>query len=315
MPACRGASSGQHAQDYSADGIPGLSDQAAGGAGRLLVSRERAMIRHATPVDRAVLIARYRRARARTRALFELLSDDVYYRSPIAARHPIVFYEGHLPAFSFNTLVKTRPRRPEYRCRARSALRARHRSGGGRAGRRRTATSALAARVESCAVRRRGGSTRARRAGARPTSIVPGHPLLDRAEAAYAILEHEAMHQETLLYMWHRLPFEAKRARRITSRDVERPAARDRSASDPRGRRDAGRGPRRHRRSAGTTSRPATRRHVPAFAIERYDVTNDAYLEFVAAGGYDDPRWWTAEDWRLAQARAARASAVLGTRR
>ena len=38
-----------------------------------------------------------------------------------------------------------------------------------------------------------------------------GHPLLDRAEAAYCILEHEAMHQETLLYMWHRLPFEMKR--------------------------------------------------------------------------------------------------------
>jgi iron(II)-dependent oxidoreductase len=36
----------------------------------------------------------------------------------------------------------------------------------------------------------------------------PGRPLLDRGEAVYAILEHEAMHQETLLYMWHRLPFE-----------------------------------------------------------------------------------------------------------
>ena len=39
----------------------------------------------------------------------------------------------------------------------------------------------------------------------------PGHPLLDRAEAVFTILEHEAMHQETLLYMWHRLPFDQKR--------------------------------------------------------------------------------------------------------
>jgi len=38
-----------------------------------------------------------------------------------------------------------------------------------------------------------------------------GHPLLDRAEAVFTILEHEAMHQETLLYMWHRLPFDRKR--------------------------------------------------------------------------------------------------------
>ena len=38
-----------------------------------------------------------------------------------------------------------------------------------------------------------------------------GDPLLDRAEAVFTILEHEAMHHETLLYMWHRLPFAEKR--------------------------------------------------------------------------------------------------------
>ena len=49
---------------------------------------------------------RYRRNRARSRELFALLSDEAYYSQPIALRHPIVFYEGHLPGFSFNTLVK-----------------------------------------------------------------------------------------------------------------------------------------------------------------------------------------------------------------
>ena len=39
----------------------------------------------------------------------------------------------------------------------------------------------------------------------------PGHPLLDRGEAVFTILEHEAMHQETLHYLWHRLPLECKR--------------------------------------------------------------------------------------------------------
>jgi iron(II)-dependent oxidoreductase len=38
--------------------------------------------------------------------LFDLLTEDAYYSRPIELRHPIVFYEGHLPAFSFNTLVK-----------------------------------------------------------------------------------------------------------------------------------------------------------------------------------------------------------------
>jgi gamma-glutamyl hercynylcysteine S-oxide synthase len=58
------------------------------------------------------LLAWYRKNRARTRELFDLLSKDAYYSRPIALRHPIVFYEGHLPAFSFNTLIKNALGRP-----------------------------------------------------------------------------------------------------------------------------------------------------------------------------------------------------------
>src|SRR5579864_543659 len=57
-------------------------------------------------LDRQAVLAWYRRNRDRSRALFDLLTDDAYYAQPIALRHPIVFYEGHLPAFSFNTLVR-----------------------------------------------------------------------------------------------------------------------------------------------------------------------------------------------------------------
>ena len=39
-------------------------------------------------------------------ALFDLVAADSYYARPISLRHPVVFYEGHLPAFSLNTLVK-----------------------------------------------------------------------------------------------------------------------------------------------------------------------------------------------------------------
>src|SRR6476619_4084119 len=54
----------------------------------------------------------YQTVRARSRQLFGLLSDDAYYSRPIALRHPIVFYDGHLPAFSFNTLIKKALGRP-----------------------------------------------------------------------------------------------------------------------------------------------------------------------------------------------------------
>ena len=57
-------------------------------------------------LDRHALVAWYRENRDRSRALFDLLTEEAYYSRPIALRHPIVFYEGHLPGFSFNTLVK-----------------------------------------------------------------------------------------------------------------------------------------------------------------------------------------------------------------
>src|SRR5688572_7854523 len=52
------------------------------------------------------LLSVYERMRARSQQIFGLLADEAYYSQPIALRHPIVFYDGHLPGFSFNTLVK-----------------------------------------------------------------------------------------------------------------------------------------------------------------------------------------------------------------
>src|SRR5665213_2207997 len=62
--------------------------------------------------DRAAALSWYGRNRARSRALFDMLPEDVYYSRPIDLRHPIVFYDGHLPGFSFNTLLKRALGRP-----------------------------------------------------------------------------------------------------------------------------------------------------------------------------------------------------------
>ena len=48
--------------------------------------------------------------------------------------------------------------------------------------------------------------------------------------------------------------------------------------------------------------RPAHRVDVPAFHIDRAPVTNDEYAAFIAAGGYDDPRWWSPAGWDHRQA-------------
>jgi hypothetical protein len=55
--------------------------------------------------DRAGAIAWYQKNRERSRQLFDLVAADAC-TTRIALRHPQKFYQGHLPAFSFNTLVK-----------------------------------------------------------------------------------------------------------------------------------------------------------------------------------------------------------------
>jgi iron(II)-dependent oxidoreductase len=40
---------------------------------------------------------------------------------------------------------------------------------------------------------------------------------------------------------------------------------------------------------------------VPPFSIERHDVTNERFLEFVEAGGYQNESWWQPADWQWIQ--------------
>jgi gamma-glutamyl hercynylcysteine S-oxide synthase len=47
--------------------------------------------------------------------------------------------------------------------------------------------------------------------------------------------------------------------------------------------------------------RPAHLVDVPSFYLDTTPVTNAAYAEFIADGGYDDPRWWTADGWEHRQ--------------
>src|SRR6185503_7841958 len=51
-----------------------------------------------------VLLDRLDQARARTDQLFDIVRPDSLYDRPIAERHRIVFYIGHLEAFDWNLL-------------------------------------------------------------------------------------------------------------------------------------------------------------------------------------------------------------------
>ncbi|AYY13217.1 ergothioneine biosynthesis protein EgtB [Actinobacteria bacterium YIM 96077] len=55
--------------------------------------------------------------------------------------------------------------------------------------------------------------------------------------------------------------------------------------------------------------RPAHQVDVPAFWIDTVPVSNGAYAEFVVDGGYDDPRWWSADGWEWRNRSGKRAPA------
>ena len=253
--------------------------------------------RQAAP-SREALLEWYRRNRERSRALFDLLVDEAYYSQPIALRHPIVFYEGHIPAFSFNTLVKRALGRPSIDARL-EALFARgidpHEATAAGAGETSDAASRWPSRAEVRAFAEE-ADRRVIEALSNDDLDQPGHPLLDRAEAVFSILEHEAMHQETLLYMWQRLPLSHKRRpagyRPVT--EGEQPTRE--WIAVPEG--EATLGVDRDAIPFGwDNEHPSLIAHVSAFEVERHDVNNARWLEFIEAGGYDDARWWTPEDW------------------
>ena len=53
---------------------------------------------------------------------------------------------------------------------------------------------------------------------------------------------------------------------------------------------------------------------MPAFYLDTTPVTNAAYQEFIADGGYDDPRWWTPAGWDHRQRAGPDRAAVLAAR-
>ena len=254
-------------------------------------------------IDRKALAAVYERNRDRSRALFDVLTEDAYYARPIDLRHPIVFYEGHLPAFSFNTLVKRALGRRSIDAHLEALFERGIDPPDNPTDNARTTARDHAAEWPERAVVQAFAEEADRQvldALEHADLDVPGHNLLDRAEAVYTILEHEAMHQETLRYMWHRLPYEQKRRPADYSPKLQGTVPRQESIEIPPGRATLG-VDRTEIRFAWDNEMPARADDVGAFSIDRHATTNEAYREFIEAGGYRDERWWRPDDWAWIQ--------------
>src|SRR5712691_3394462 len=75
----------------------------------MMTERQMTLAPQTEILARAVLRARLAEARAQTDQLFDIVRPDSLYERPIAERHRIVFYIGHLEAFDWNLLRERIP--------------------------------------------------------------------------------------------------------------------------------------------------------------------------------------------------------------
>ncbi len=247
--------------------------------------------------NRSALLGRLAEARRQTDKLFDLVRPDSLYERPIPERHRIIFYLGHLEAFDWNLL---RPR----------------------------VTNSKAFDPEFDRLFAFGIDPVDGGLPCDQPSDWPSEPqirnyrdrirttldaaLPDRSFSDWAgdesprlllnvAIEHRLMHAETLAYILHQLPYEQKRSEpQITAPDAGQ--LRTEMVTIPAGPVTLGM-PRDPVNFGWDNEYEAATVDVPAFAIDRYKVTNGEFLKFVEAGGYQRRTLWSAADWDWKEAR------------
>ena len=237
----------------------------------------------------------------RTDEIFEIVWPAEILTNPIVWRHPFIFYIGHLPAFAWNQIggamlhwKSLNPYFDELFCRGvdpdvdtgechwhpdipdewpplGEVLEYRDR-----------VREAILASLESLP---------------KPNGTDAGVRTAHVYEMA---LEHEYMHQETLLYMMQELPLGKLNRRCAAPRYSFQPAPASHAVAIPTGIAHLG-----ARFTelvfAWDNEFPQFAVEVPGFMIDSVPVTNAEYFEFLQSGAYEEERYWRAEDWKWKQ--------------
>jgi iron(II)-dependent oxidoreductase len=226
----------------------------------------------------------------RTDAIFTALQPEALLAQPIPQRHPFIYYLGHLPAYAWEQVCRgtldrgasSRPALDDLFSRRANPI-----------------SRGLAGERVSCGQWPHGEEVLAYRDEVRTVLRVSLGELgrLGGERALHSVIEHEFLHQETLLHMAMCLEGALKRPQ------SEKPALsfgesiEPRSVLVPEGAVTLG-------ADADTIvfgwdhESPAETVQVPAFRIDRTPVMNGEFLEFVSAGGYQDPAHWAPADWQ-----------------
>ena len=245
------------------------------------------------------LMQRLFAARDRTDALFQVVRPDSLYERPIPERHRIIFYIGHLEAFDWNLLHERalclKTLHPEFDRLFAFGI---DPVGSGLPSDQPQdwppldQVRAYVAHTRAALDDRLASLESASQSG-------DGFPLTALLNVA---IEHRLMHAETLAYMLHQLPLDRKIPQPAPPRPTAAPVI-DQMRNIPAGEATLGLS-----RGAGAfgwdNEYESHTVHVPAFAIDRYKVTNRQYLDFISAGGYHTRSLWSDDDWNWKTARA-----------
>lgn len=246
-------------------------------------------------------------ARRRTDELFAVVRPEFLYERPIAERHRIIFYIGHLEAFDWNLLgervFRLKSLQPEFDRLFAFGI---DPVGGGLPTDQPSDWPSMAqVRDYVGGVRRVLDDAIEKALASSMKREFDGFPLTTFLNVA---IEHRLMHAETLAYMFHQLPLD-KKIPQPDSLDSKTSPLVQSSIAIPEG--TVALGLARSSGSFGWDNEFEFHTvEVPPFAIDRYKVTNEKYLEFVNDGGYDARDLWVHEN-SFPKTRSARSNSQI----
>jgi ergothioneine biosynthesis protein EgtB len=247
-------------------------------------------------IERTRLEERFLSVWTRSDELFGLVKDGEFLTKPIVWRHPFIFYVGHLPAFSWNQICGRILKLKSFNA-CFDDLFCRGMDPDVDTGECHWHPEAPVEWPKFEAVSEYRDNVRA--AILECIDALPGTYSSDimarNGRVFEMVLEHEYMHQETLMYMMQELPIERKNQpqpaprysfqKAIDSRPIEIPAGKARLGANF------------SELDFGWDNEFSEKIvSVPGFIIDSLPVTNGEFFEFVRCGAYDDERYWRLED-------------------
>jgi ergothioneine biosynthesis protein EgtB len=253
--------------------------------------------------DRAInarLIEDFQSTRQRTEAIFNCLTPEAYTVRPIPLRHPFVFYDGHMDAFIWNTLFRRTLGKPAMNPELDTLFERGIDPASAREAQAKTIPQWPERSIISAykdAISQQLGTFLEE-----VDLLNPPHPALEHGQMLYLLLEHEWMHQETLIYILHQLDPQLKTPppdyqpmnQHFTSHPDSAPTPY--RIEIPEGNTTLGASPQEYP-FVWDNEQAAQEITVPGFSMDAYNITQGGFLSFVEAGGYDQKAFWSEAGW------------------